>query len=118
MIITFCLSLTAKSASSYEEIRNSDTLKLPSQGALRGYRNFVKPKPGFNKLVIDELVGLTKSYSNTKCYIMLLLDEMKIRSNLVFDKNTGQLIRFTDLGDSSINYATFDKQDELAFHVL
>ena len=49
---------------------------------------------------------------------MLLLDEMKIRSNLVFDKNTGQLIRFTDLGDSSINYATFDKQDELAFHVL
>ena len=118
MIITFCLSLAAKSASSYEEIRNSDTLKLPSQRALRGYRNFVKPKPGFNKLVIDELVGLTKSYSNTQRYIVLLFDEMKIRSNLVFDKNTGQLIGFTDLGDSTINYATFEKQDELASHVL
>ena len=74
MIITFCLSLAAKSASSYEEIRNSDTLKLPSQRALRGYRNFVKPKPGFNKLVIDELVGLTKSYSNINailCYCLM-----------------------------------------------
>ena len=118
MIIRFCLSLAAKSASCYEELRNSGILKLPSQRTLRDYRNFVKPKPGFNKLVIDELVGLTKSYSNTQRYIVLLFDEMKIPSNLVFDKNTGQLIGFTDLGDSTINYATFEKQDELASHVL
>ena len=45
---------------------------------------------------------------------MLLFDEMKICSNLVFDKNTWQLIGFTELGDSTINYATF----ELASHVL
>ena len=43
---------------------------------------------------------------------------MKIRSNLVFDKNTGQLTGFTDLGYSTIKYATFEKQDELASHVL
>ena len=49
---------------------------------------------------------------------MLLFDEMKMRSNLVFDKNTGQLIGFTDFGDSTINYTTFEKQDELASHVL
>ena len=49
---------------------------------------------------------------------MLLFDEMKIHSNLVFDKNKGQLIGFTDLGDSTINYATFEKQNELASHVL
>ena len=116
MIIRFCLSLAAKSASCYEELRNSGILKLPSQRTLRDYRNFVKPKPGFNKLVIDELVGLTKSYSNTQRYIVLLFDEMKIRSNLVFDKNTGQLIGFTDLGDSTINCAAFKKQDELASH--
>ena len=116
MIIRFCLSLAAKSASCYEELRNSGILKLPSQRTLRDYRNFVKPKPGFNKLVIDELVGLTKSYSNTQRYIVLLFDEMKIRSNLVFDKNTGQLIGFTDLGDSTINCAAFKKQGELASH--
>ena len=43
---------------------------------------------------------------------------MKIRSKLVFDKNTGQFISSTDLKDSTINYATFEKQDELASHVL
>ena len=118
MIISFYLSLAAKSASCYEELRNSDILKLLSQRTLRDYRNFVNPKQGFNKLVIDELVGLTKSYSNTQRHIVLLFDEMNIRSNLVFIKNTGQLIGFTDLGDSTINYAAFEKQDQLASHAL
>ena len=43
---------------------------------------------------------------------------MKIRSNLVFDKKTVQLTGVTDLGDLTINYVTFEKQDELASHVL
>ena len=43
---------------------------------------------------------------------------MKMRFNLVFDKNTGEVIGFTDLGDSTINYASFEKQDQLASHVL
>ena len=98
----------AKSASCYEEIRDSGIFKLQSQGTLWDYGNFVKSKPGFNRLVIDELVELTKSYSNRQRYIVLLFD--------VFDKNTGQLIGFTDLGDSTINCAAFKKQDELASH--
>ena len=118
LIIRFCLSLAVKSASCYEELRNSGILRLPNQRTLRDYRNFVKPKPGFNKLVIDELVGLMKSYPNTQSYIALLFDEMKMRFNLVFDKNTGEVIGFTDLGDSTINYASFEKQDQLASHVL
>ena len=118
LIIRFCLSLAVKSASCYEELRNRGILRLPNQRTLRDYRNFVKPKPGFNKLVIDELVGLMKSYPNTQSYIVLLFDEMKMRFNLVFDKNTGEVIGFTDLGDSTINYASFEKQDQLASHVL
>ena len=118
MIIRLCLSLAAKSSSCYGELRNSGLLVLPSQRTLRDYRNFVKPKPGYNKDVITELVELTKSYSDIQRYVVLLFDEMKIRSNLVFDKITGQLIGFTDLGDTTINYATLEKQDELASHVL
>ena len=51
-------------------------------------------------------------------YVVLLIDEMKIRSNLVFDKFSGELIGFTDLGDTNINYGMFQKSDEIATHAL
>ena len=47
IIIRFCLSLSAKSTSCFEKLRNSGILKLPSQRTLRNYRNFVKPKQDF-----------------------------------------------------------------------
>jgi len=43
---------------------------------------------------------------------------MKILSNLVFDKVSGELIGYTDLGDPDINFGTLDKVDELASHAL
>ena len=46
-----------------------------------------------------------------------MFDEMKIRSNLVFDKITGQLICFTDLGDPVLNYAHLE-DESLASHIL
>ena len=39
-------------------------------------------------------------------------------SNLVFDKFTGELIGYIDLGDPEVNFATLDKADEIATHVL
>jgi hypothetical protein len=46
-----------------------------------------------------------------------MFDEMKIKCNLVFEKHSGRLIGFVDLGDPDINYSTFDKI-EPATHVL
>ena len=46
------------------------------------------------------------------------MDEMKIQENLVWDKHTGDLIGFVDLGDTDLNYATLQKTDEIATHVL
>ena len=89
-----------------------------SQRTLQDYGNFAKPKPGFDKPVTDELVELTKSYSNTWCYIVLLVDEMKICPNHVFDRTTKQLNGFAEVWDSTTNFATFEKQNELASHVL
>ena len=118
MIIRYCLSLAAKSPSCYEELRNSGILVLPSQRTLRDYRNFIRPKRGFQESVLQELTAMTDTYFDVQRYIVLLFDEMKIMSNLVFDKVTGELIGYVDLGDPDINFATLDKTDAVATHAL
>lgn len=118
MLIRYCLSLAAKSPSCYEELRNSNILILPSQRTLRDYKNFIRPKRGFQDHVVEELQKLTNSYFDVQRYVVLLFDEMKINSNLVFDKVTGELIGYVDLGDPEVNYATLDKIDEIATHAL
>ena len=118
MIIRFCLSLAAKSPSCYEELRNSGVLVLPSQRRLKDYRNAIKPKRGFQKEVIEVLKSETSSYFNVERYIVLLFDEMKVMSNLVLDKMTGELIGFTDLGDPELNFAALEKADTIASHAL
>ncbi|XP_022786484.1 uncharacterized protein LOC111326694 isoform X1 [Stylophora pistillata] len=51
-------------------------------------------------------------------YILLLFDEMKILSNLVFDKVSGELNGFLDLGDPDINFGILEKADKIASHAM
>lgn len=57
-------------------------------------------------------------YFDVQRYVVLLFDEMKIKSNLVFDKVTGELIGYVDLGDPEVNYATLNKIDKVASHAM
>lgn len=118
MIIRYCLSLVTKSPSLYEELRNSGILVLPSQRTLRDYRNYIRPERGFQERVIEELKSITNSYFDVQRYVVLLFDEMKVLSNLVFEKVTGELIGFVDLGDPDVNFAVLEKADEIATHAL
>ena len=92
MLIRYCLSLFTKSRSDYGELRNSGILVLPSSRTLQDYKNYIKPKTGFSSQVVNHLKERTKYYFDIERYIVLLFDEMKIKSNLVFDKHTGELI--------------------------
>ena len=51
-IVRFCLSLAAKSASAYDELRTSKILTVPTRRTLRDYKNAMKPGAGFNHQVI------------------------------------------------------------------
>ena len=43
---------------------------------------------------------------------------MKIQPNLLFDKNSNELIGFVNLGDDDVNVATFDTLTTVASHIL
>ena len=123
MIIKFCLALAAKSSSTYNEMRLNEKegtgiLVLPSLRTLRDYRNYIRPKRGFNDQVVADLKKKTAAFAPQERYIVISFDEMKIQEDLVWDKNTGELIGFVDLGDVEVNYGTLPKSQELASHVL
>ena len=122
MIIRYCLGLAAKSPAVSDEIRydettNSGFVILPSRRRFRDYKNYIRPQQGFNKDVINELKK-GSNFSNIERYIILLMDEMKVQENLVWYKHTGDLIGFVGLGDPDLNYATLQKLDEVASHLL
>ena len=122
-IIKFCLSLAAKSSSTHADIRydkssGSGILVLPSLRTLRDYKNYIRPLRGFNNVVVEDLRKKTMLFSDIERYACILLDVMKIQVDFVWDKHTGELIGFVDLGDTTINYATLSNFQELATHVL
>ena len=55
--------------------------------------------------MIEELKGKVKEAEK---HFAILLDEMKIQENLVWDKHTGELIGYFDLGEPVLNSAVFD----------
>ena len=123
MIIRCCLELAAKSPTVNDEIRydeknKSGFLVLPSRRRLRDYKNYIRTKQGFNHHVFKELSDIVDKFEPVEKYAILLMDEMKIQENLVCDKLMGDLIGFFDLGDTELNYATLQKTDQLASHVL
>ena len=104
-MIIFALSIHGKSPSAYRELRDSGALVLPSERVLRDYKNYFKPKAGINKENIETLQEKSQTFSDVQRYVALVMDEMKIQSNLVFDKFSCDLIGFIDLGNPMTNYA-------------
>ena len=110
MVILYYLSLASKSTAVYDDIwynqkQGLTFLILPSRWC---YKNYIRPKRRFNNEIISEL--LKKNwfffFLNEKFFV-LLMDEMKVQENLVWEKHTGELIGYVDLGDINANYGTF-----------
>ena len=80
------LSVTgSKISSAYDELRNSNILRLPRKGTLSDYKNAMRPHAGFNRSVIDELIKIASPLTYYQRCAVLSFDEIKIQQNLVFD---------------------------------
>ncbi|XP_047135769.1 uncharacterized protein LOC124812779 [Hydra vulgaris] len=123
MIIKFCLNLAAKSSSAYSDLRydkktGNGILVLPSLRTLRDYKHYIHPTRGFNPAVINDLKLKTESFTEPERFVGIIFDEMKIQEDLVWDKYSGELIGFVDLGDNNINYGTLKNVETIATYIL
>ncbi|CAC5408448.1 THAP9 [Mytilus coruscus] len=126
MLIKWCIYLKSKSTSTYDSLRHSGFIKLPSERLLYDYTHVIKQGVGFKAELIDMLTeemeakGATEEWQQ---YVGLLQDEIKVKSELVYDKHCGELIGFIDLdsmSNSPIHMEECIKEEakKLATHIL
>lgn len=101
LMIKWCLNLKLLSGTAYHTLRSSGFIKLPSERTLRDYSNYFKSDSGFypdlNKHLKQE--AAIESLPESKRYVVLLMDEMKVKEDLIYDKYSGHLIGFVSLGE-------------------
>jgi len=110
LIIKWCLYLHHKSSGAYKTLRESGVILLPSGRTLRDYRHFAPAKAGFSTSYDQQLIDLAKATRPAELakYLVLLVDEMYIKEGLVYNKFSGTLTGFVDLGDVDTHLSMYE----------
>lgn len=108
LFIKWCLYLRHLSGKSYELLRSSGFIKLPSQSTLRDYTHYITTTIGFSTEVDKELLDVSFLSNELNRYIVIIMDEVHIKNDLVYDKHQGCLIGFTNLGDTNDRLLQFE----------
>ena len=101
LIIRWALYLHHRSSGAYEMLRKSGVLSLPSSRTLRDYRHLSpSSSPGFSTTADIQLLDMIKlaKPNHLAKYVLILVDEIYLKEGLVYNKSTGSLIGFADLG--------------------
>lgn len=87
----WCLYIRHLSSSAYELLRNSGVLKLHSQRTLRDYTYYTRASAGFSNSVDRQLMEAANIELCTirEKHVILIMDEMHLREDIVYDKHTG-----------------------------
>jgi len=105
-VIRFALNLKYASTSAYRAVRQSGVISLPSERTLRDYTHWISIKDGPQSELLFHIrksLGVSETEESMPNSYALLMDEMKIRSGLLFKKNTGELVGYANLGDANEN---------------
>ena len=96
-MIRWCLYLChLAGGSAYEMLRESGAIVLPSQRTLRDYTYVTKAQCCFSDEVDEQLMEIAKisDCEEKDKYVTLLMDEIHIREDVVYDKHSGEFIEF------------------------
>jgi hypothetical protein len=127
LFIKWCLYLRHLSGKSYELLRESGCIKLPSQRTLRDCSHYILTTSGFSaandqqfESSIDTTIEINRyivcvihfNINNVVInirYVSLIMDEMYVKDDLVYDKHAGTLIGFVNLGETNNHLTHFEK---------
>ena len=100
LVIRFALSLRYASSTAYRTVSSSGLLSLPSERTLWDYTHWCSVKNGVHFAFIDRAkrVIAQEGFEQQDKQFALIMDEMKIKTGLVYRKHTGELVGFCDLG--------------------
>lgn len=100
LVLRFSLNLKYMSTSAYRAVRQSGIISVPSERTLSDYTHWTKAHSGIQFEFVEELKSrLEKEVTSSHYHCTIVVDEMKIKSGLIFDKHSGRLTGFVDLGD-------------------
>ena len=112
-MIRFCLYIKHKSTKAYDSLRYF--INLPSSRTLYDYSHFNTKLIGYSENVIEQLIYLCEKnemyYSHHKSFVGILQDEIKIKSDLVYNKHSGELIGFVNLENVSNELLELEKDN-------
>ena len=112
-MIRWCLYLHHRSSGAYSTLRNSGVITLPSEQTLSDYRHCTPSNCGFSVATDMQLLEVLKHQKppHLAKYVTVILDEMYIKEGLVFQKTSGSLVGYEDLGD--INNLLHDAEQQI-----
>ena len=102
MMVKWCLYLQHLAGKGYEMLRQSGCLSLPSPRTLRDYTYYNSTTIGFSAATDEELLNVFKANGWSEEWqkvVVVLMDEVYIREEVVFHKHTGQILGLVNLGD-------------------
>lgn len=122
--VKWCLSLSLKSPAAYRTLTESGFLVLPSERTLRDYTHYINALTGYNDDVdvhLAETARLKETPAYQRC-VILAIDEMHVKEDLVFNKHSEKLIGFVNLGDADTALSSMNdmetKSPTVANHML
>jgi len=92
LMIRFALNLKYMSSSAYQAVGNF--IALPTMRTLRDYTNVFSVEPGVSLELIERMKCDIKfeSCEDQEKFVGVMMDEMKVKSGLVFSKRTDRLV--------------------------
>nr|XP_034339030.1 uncharacterized protein LOC117693074 [Crassostrea gigas] len=105
MMIKLCLYLRQKSSKAYEALRDSGFVQLPSMRTLYDYSHYIESRLGFQpdvaKMLKEECTKKDMYSAEHRSFVGVLFDEVKIKEDLVYDKHSGEIVGYVNLGEIS-----------------